>query len=437
MESEYSIKLRLEKLPRSKLFVSSCTLCLLFTLSTLLSFLVAPEMMKDLSVSIYKCSEKNHRDCYTTNDVHEVWEAMIPSVSRLGQFLYMAATPHSSKSIEFNLTMDIEVLHESQILQKRSLEKLITCGRSSCNSVKIFYMPYLEYNSYSVVIKHKTPILSDYVEIELRHVNEAFTKYQIISKYTFFVMAIASFVQFLVFTTRVPRSLWSFECKLLFPLGVSVIIFNEPLLLVTIYLMSPFWSAFSVFSNTQFLAVLLLFWFYELHHYRDSKFNLIWIIIESAIVGLLFLLSFTVYLYLHEEHRNNPTYDWQSDLNKTYKEVFIGIIVICSVLIFWIFILGVLSIAHIKRLSKREKVIKVLSLLMIVFTFVGVFIGGFQPLPRTGSIFLIFLSGFNFYVLALLYLYSPTQESILEYQQEKSIEYSLIKFHQEDSIELT
>jgi len=180
-----------------------------------------------------------------------------------------------------------------------------------------------------------------------------------------------------------------------------------------------------------------MFWFYQLHHYRDSKFNIVLILVESAIVAILFVLSFSVYLYLHEEHRNNPTYDWQNDLNKTYKEVFIGIIVICAVLILWIFILGLLSLAHIRRLTIREKVIKVLSLLMIVFTFVGVFIGGFQPLPRTGSIFLIFLSGFNFYVIALIYLYSPTQQSILEYQQEKNIEYSLIKFHEDDSIELT
>lgn len=437
MESEYSIKLRLEKLSRSKLFVSSCILCFLFILSTIISLLAAPQLMKDLSVNIYKCDKINHRDCYTTSEINEIWEAIIPNVNRLGQFLYMSVTPHSIKSIEFNLTMDIEVLHDSQVLQRRSLIKQIVCSRNSCNSVKIFYMPYLEYDSYSVIIKHKSPILSDNIEIDLRHVNENFTKYQIIIKYTFFVLAMIGYLQFIALSSRIPKNLRSFECKSLYPLGLSLILFNEPQLIVTIYLMSPLWSAISVFSNTQFLAVLLLFWFFQLHHYRDSKFNLYFIIVESIVVAVLFILSFCIYLYMHEEHRNNPTFDWQYDLNTTYKNIFITIIAICVLLFLWIFVLAILSIAQIKRLSMRERVVKVLSLAMILFTFAAVFIGGFQPLPRTGNLFLIILSAFNFYVLALLYLYSPTKTSILEYRTEKNIEYSLIKSHEEDSIELT
>ena len=437
MESEFSIKLRLEKLSRSQLFVWSCLFILVFTISTILSSFIAPSIMSDISVSVFKCSATNHRDCYSTTEVHEVWQAIIPKTSRLSQFLYMSVTPRSKKSIDFNLTMEIEVLHDNQILQKRTKHKHVYCHKGTCDSIQIFYIPYVEYKSYTVTIKHKSPILSDSVKIDLLHVSEEFSKYQIIIKYTYFTISVFSFIQYLLLSLKIPHHLWGFESKILLPLGVSLVIFNEPLLLATIYYMSPLWSAVSVFSNSQFLAILLFFWFFQLHHFRDSKFNKVFIIIETLAIATLFCLSFYVYLYLHQELRNNPAYDWQNDLSERYKEVFIGIITICSILLAWIVALAVSAAAQIRKLSYRERIIKVLSLVMLGFTFCGVFIGAFQPLPRNSSFFLVYLSGFNLYVISLQFLYSPTRQSLLEYETEKNIEYSLIKSHEEDFIEMT
>jgi hypothetical protein len=393
--------------------------------------------MREISVSIFKCSSTQHKDCYSTAEVHEVWQALIPSTSRLNQFLYMSVTPHSKKNLDFNLTMEIEVMHENQVLQKRKKHKHVYCHQGTCDSVPIFYIPYIEYKSYSVTIKHKSPILSDNVEIDLLHVSESFTKYQVIIKYIYFALSTFSFIQFLILSWKIPKNLWSFEAKLLVPLSISLIIFNEPLLLATIYFMSPFWSALSVFSNTQFLAVLLFFWFFQLHHFREGQFKVVFIVVESIAISILFMLSFLVYLYLHQELRNNPTYDWQNDLNDRYKEVFIGIIVVCAVIATWMIVLAVMAAAQIRKLSYRERILKVLSLVMIGFAFCGVFIGAFQPIPRNSTFFLVFLTGFNLYVVNLQFLYSPTRGSLLEYQTEKNIEYSLIKSHEEDFIEMT
>src|SRR5574343_1583569 len=131
MESEFSIKLRLEKLSRSQLFVWSCLFVLIFLTSTILSSLIAPSIMSDISVSVFKCSATNHRDCYSTTEVHEVWQAIIPSTSRLSQFLYMSVTPKSKKSIDFNMTMEIEVLHGNQIIQKVSKHKHVFCHKGT------------------------------------------------------------------------------------------------------------------------------------------------------------------------------------------------------------------------------------------------------------------------------------------------------------------
>ena len=81
---------------------------------------------------------------------------------------------------------------------------------------------------------------------------------------------------------------------------------------------------------------------------------------------------------------------------------------------------------------------KEFDILMIGFGFVGIAIGAFQPIPKYSSLLLIFESGFNLYVILLQLLFSPTSDSIVEYQKEKEIEYILVKSLEDDSeIELS
>lgn len=437
MDSKLSIKLQLDRLSRPQILIGSGLFVFLFTISTILSDFIAPSIIRDISVSVYKCSATNHKDCYLVTEVHEVWEASIPSTSRLSQFLYMSVTPKSKKSIEFDLNMDIEVLHGDKVVQKRKKHKQVSCHKGTCDSVQIFYMPYVEFKSYTVRIKHKSPILSDSIDIDLLQISEEFSKYQIVIKYIYFSISVVIFIQFLKQTLKIPFHLWTFESKTLIPLGISLIIFNEPLILATIYFMNPFWSSVSVFCNSQFMAVLLFTWFVQLHHYHDSKYKKVFIIAEILTITILFSLTFYFNLYLHKELRNNLKYDWKSDLNETYKNVFIGIIVI-SLILFASIIILVVSVANqIRKLSFREKMIKILTLFMVGFTFCGVFIGAFQPLPRNSSFLLVFLSGFNLYVVALQFLYSPTRQSLHECRTEKNFDYSCDKTNESELIEMT
>jgi hypothetical protein len=422
MDSEFSIKLRLEKSSKSHLFLIFAFAVGLFFLSVLVAVFVAPEIIKKHDVTISKCSEAVNDHCYSDKDTHEVWEGRIPT-----------ATPHSAKDLSFNMTMEVLVLSKQEIVSEANKSTVISCISGTCNTVVIFYLPYLKYDEYYVVIKHKSRILSDSVEIELSYIDSSFTKYQLATKYVFFALSTIFFVNFLIYSLKVPSAIRSFESKLLLPLAVSLVFFNEPLLWATIAFMSPFWSAVSVFCNTQFLAMLLLFWLVDLQHYRQSAHSSALLLVGSLLVAALFGLVFAGYLYAHERLRYNPSYDWNHDLNHTYKEVFIGIICIAAALAVWIGLLSLRAVTGIKKLGARERSIKMINVMAICFAFVGIGIGAFQPIPANSRLMLIFEAGFNIYVMLLQVLYSPTKSSLLEYHFDKNIEYNLIKSHESES----
>ena len=437
MDTEYSVKLRLEKLSKSKLFLTVSGFLFVFVACVLIALLLTPSIIKSHTVNIYKCDKDKNINCYL-NTTHEVWEGKIPNVSRLNQLLYMTATPVSANDLEFNMTMEILVMHKLVIIADNIKKGSISCKKGVCNTIVIFYLPYLEYNDYEVIIRHKSRILADSVEINLSYIESVYSLYPLFTKYGFFGLSVVAFIQFLVFSLKIPFSLWSFEAKLLLGLGGSLIVFNEPLLFVTIFFMNPLWSAVSVFCNTQFLAFILIFWLLDLQHYRKSVYNICYIIIGVLLVSILFGLVFTGYLYIHEKLRYDPTYDWQHDLDNEYKEIFFGILLSALVIICWILFLSCRALSQINQLSNRERMMKEFDILMIGFGFVGIAIGAFQPIPKYSSLLLIFESGVNLYVILLQLLFSPTSDSIVEYQKEKEIEYILVKSLEDDSeIELS
>lgn len=432
MDNEYSIKLRMEKISRSRLFMMNCFFFLAFIVCIVLGCTIAPPIINSNEVLIHKCDKVHNDHCYSNITTHEVWQGKIPHVNHLNQILYMTATPTSSTPMHFNMSMQILVLHKDKVLVNNERNSSIVCTETKCNTLAIFYLPYLDYKEYDVIIKHRARVMSDGVEISLSYVNSMYTKYQLITKYCFFILSLVSFVQYLVFSLKVPLKMWSFEAKALLPLGASLIIFNEPLLFAAIYFMSPLWSSISVFCNTQFLAGLLIFWLVDLQHYRKFSYNIFFLIFGIILVAILFVLIFNGYLYVHEKFRFDPTYDWQHDLNHKYYEIFMGIIILAGVLLLWILFLCCRALRQIYLLSAREVVMKKFNILVILFCFLGIGIGAFQPIPQNSSLLLIFVSGMNFYVILLQFMYSPTSSSILEYVNDKNVEYSLVKSHEND-----
>ena len=199
-----------------------------------------------------------------------------------------------------------------------------------------------------------------------------------------------------------------------------MVIFNEPLLVLVIFLMNPVWSAISVFSNAQFIMAMLIFWSLDLYYYRKSRINACFLIVEIIAIIVLFVLIFNAYLYVHQQLRYDPTYEWQTDLNTKYKEIFISIILVVSLIMMWIVYLAGKALSQIIKLGNREKMMKILNSIMVALGFFGLIVGAFQPIPEYSSLLLIFVSAFNFYIVLLQIMYSPTSSSLTDYFREKS-----------------
>ena len=436
MDTEFSVKLRMEQLPKSKLTVFLFVFFLVFLVCAMIAFVLSPPIIKSHAMDIYKCDSVVTEMCYSNTTTHEVWSGVIPGAGRLNQLLYMTATPYAKDDIEFNMTMEILVTHQSKILADNLKQKLITCKSGKCNTIVIFYLPYLEFSEYRVIIRHKSRILSDMVEINVSFIDALYSKYQLGTKYGFFGLSVIGLAQFVVYSCKIPLSMWSFEAKMVLLIGPSLIVFNEPLLWASIYLMNPFWSAISVFCNAQFIAVLLVFWILGLQQYRSTRYIVCYLVFEILLISLLFVLIFTAYLYVHDKLRFDPTYDWQHDLSYKYKEIFVGILVVALVIMAWILYLALRALKNVRKATARKRYMMILNVIFIGFGFIGIALGAFQPIPKYSSLLLIFESGFNLYVILLEVMYSPTQNSILDYQRDKKIEYTLMKFQSEDSVEL-
>ena len=119
----------------------------------------------------------------------------------------MTATPVSANDLEFNMTMEILVMHKLVIIADNIKKGSISCKKGVCNTIVIFYLPYLEYNDYEVIIRHKSRILADSVEINLSYIESVYSLYQLFTKYGFFGLSVVAFIQFLVFSLKIPFSL--------------------------------------------------------------------------------------------------------------------------------------------------------------------------------------------------------------------------------------
>ena len=72
MDTEYSVKLRMEKFSKSKNFLTLCGFFSLFSVCVLVALLFTPGIIIKHSVDIYKCEKHEHEYCYSNKTIHEV-----------------------------------------------------------------------------------------------------------------------------------------------------------------------------------------------------------------------------------------------------------------------------------------------------------------------------------------------------------------------------
>ncbi|CAG9317725.1 unnamed protein product [Blepharisma stoltei] len=442
MEPEDFIKLRLEYLSKKKLILHiSLFLCVF--LGCAIASTSTPQMIYYSSVIVDDCEPGNNDpNCFNYTGNVQTWSGVISGVSTYNQVLFLTATPETKENVEFDL--DLRVILKGKnwkksaqypVIDSRSV-KTIDCLQGECNSLMIFYEPYLNYKIYNVSIEVYSPIAAEDIKFDLGYISPKFTRFQLMIKSWFLAFSLSSLVYFLLQTSKIPSYLWNFDAKMVAILGLSLVLFNEPLLLFSIDYPHHIWSFISVFCATQFVGCLLYFWMAEFQSYKQFKNQWIYFIAEAILVGAFFILLFIVYCYVHLQLKYDPSYDWQNDFKTSYRNAFIAAIAFLSIIGIWILYLCIRAIPAIRKFTARKRFIIKLNFCMMVISFFGVGIGAFQSIPRNGELMLVYVAALNLYVVLLEWLYTPERRSIEEFNKTQEYDYAQLS-HPKREIEMT
>ena len=74
-----------------------------------------------------------------------------------------------------------------------------------------------------------------------------YTNFLITLRYTFFAISILGLIFYSLFFCNIPKNLRTFEHKYIMVLSVSLVVFNDPFYLITIYKAGPAMAFFSSF----------------------------------------------------------------------------------------------------------------------------------------------------------------------------------------------
>jgi Wnt-binding factor required for Wnt secretion len=423
---EFTLKLHLESSSKSKISVISGINLIFFFICLIVALTIAPTIVDHSSVTFESCRIRSNVPCFADRQFDGFNVTF--NVKKFNQLIYFDLGLGSTETIAINLNFNYTLYGvsdgQSEKINTANITTSVNCKSNNCNNIMIFYLPYVFYDHYYIIIIFNDDIPADSMTYTMYYINKEFTKFELGVKYFFLTLSIISYAYFLFNVLRIPFRFWSFETKLVGCMGISLIIFNEPLLVVTLNQLNEGWSGLSVFSNVQFVGCLILFWMYSLQHYSNFKCKTTIFFIEVILVSTLFGLLIAVYLYATVNFRYNPNYYWENDFSSSAKSAFIVGIVLLVGFAAWILILSVLSVVHYTGSSFRAKIFRFTNFIVMSISFVAIGIGAFQPVPRAASMILIFGAFFNFYFMLLQWIFTPAYSSYCNYLDERKSDMS-------------
>ena len=420
-EEENPIKVRLEYWRRNQLVAVMSIAIVSFVLCLIIAGVFAPEILKNKTALLIRCPPGLAQNCISSSD-EQVFTYTLVNFNKLNQLLYFEMLPQSDITINTTLNTNFTLTgsNDGTVSVILNTTKNITfeCAGGSCDSHRIFYLPYIYYDTYTLNYEVNNLIPVDQITFTLTYINKEFTIFTLILKSVFLFLSIISQSIFFCRLRKIPFRFWSFHTRIILLMGISLIVFNEPLLGATIAFLDPGWSGLSVFCNVQFMACLILYWLYTLQHFL--KINPICkvalAVIEFAFMMMLLGLTIAFYLYVTLNYRYNPMFDWRTSSQLTDREILVAIICLLVVFALWILVLTVWGCFTCRGEPIRERVFRVLNTAMMIITFFAAGSGAFQPVPRTAIMLLVAVAVFNIYFMLMMCLYTPSYASLCAYR---------------------
>ena len=448
------VKLRLDVLPKSRLFLTYLAAFSAFALCFGLAFL-APRMFDNHEGAVYQCEKMpDYRpdECFA-GDAKEnyipLWIGRMQNVTPFNQFFVITADVYrsldlastSTLSVSFELVLEVSLRavfsedSSTELIKGKSMTYTIHCDASTaiCESLYLGYEPYLDYSTYDVMIKFDNWLMVEkWVEeitVKVRSVSQQFSRYQLAVKYSFFGLSVLSAVCYLWQVLRMKVGAWSVETKGLVLLSVSLVLFNDPVFLATLIKPHVSFTVVSVVSVMQFVVLLAYFWAnvmlnaQQTSHWKWLRRGLS-LYLFVPFTQALFLLLTALYVYSAVQMKNDPSYRFE-EFSPLFFYLAVFTIVMIAGYVLFLVLLTWRAIPELKKQTKRHKFLFSINLSMAAFTIACVCAGFFQRLPSIGAFVLIVISAYNIYIILLQVLYVPSEQGLLEFQRELELSNSV------------
>lgn len=336
------------------------------------------------------------------------WESTVNNLKLDNQFIFLIGKPESGEAVDTDARITVILIGDGSVLSEYTVNYDISCVEEGCKSLLFLYEPYIEYSEYTVRIELLDDIGVENMQMSFGYVNEKFTLFEIIVKYSFLFGSVICLFSIIGGLKYSAGYLSSFEGNMIFMTSLSLILFNDPLFLVSVYHPSELPSGVSVFCVTQFPVFICFLWLSFLQN--DLKFPCykLFIAIEFLAIIITYGLVFSVYLHIHEKLRYTPSYDWTTDFSEAYESIHLPLILLSSV--FWVILFAFVAVAMFKcdHFSIRKRLITLFNLIVILLGSIGLGIGGIQLFLCSELWMIGYIAGFNSYVYLLTYLYKPS-----------------------------
>jgi hypothetical protein len=323
-------------------------------------------------------------------------------------------------------------------------------GEPRCSPLSILSAPSVDYAQYRVHSKMdeaSVRALDEFVTegvFQFKYINAAFTIFQLVIKYIFFLITLVMFAwyfrQFRHVTgdssgSRMFDSRLLPEQRLITVLFVALLLFNDPLFAVTVIVGGWVLPLVSLLLQSLFLLLCLYFVLVALDvlfgpedtdHASSSPRCLF--VTHAVVVGLLWVMAITPAIYAHVTQVADPTFNVASDFSGyvAMRAVAISIALACFLWLLYLLVRRcdeqwrALAAGSNRAASRRFFFVSACSLVMLISLAVCAVMWGLDvpPLPLAGltadyatvTYWLTFTILCNMYVFALAWAYAPLPE---------------------------
>eukprot|EP00357_Protocruzia_adherens_P006936 CAMPEP_0114991622 /NCGR_PEP_ID=MMETSP0216-20121206/11479_1 /TAXON_ID=223996 /ORGANISM="Protocruzia adherens, Strain Boccale" /LENGTH=514 /DNA_ID=CAMNT_0002354979 /DNA_START=167 /DNA_END=1711 /DNA_ORIENTATION=+ len=354
-------------------------------------------------------------------DVDKLQMYLLLEVAPLNK-LYKSGTKQTESN--FNMEFVVSLWTETGGSVYKRIEGDVTHKRKvhcsmedlECDSVELIHLRELEYQNYYLQIE-----LANWKEFidqignlkyTLSGLNSKFTKMYIISSTVFLVATAILLVEFLIcLWSRLHRTFWITEQKLLVLILLTQLLYNNPVIFIQAYHPNGFLTFLVVLGDTVFLSTLLLFWLSAFErmatdpNYESKKSTLG--IAKTAFTLFTMLIFLVVYSYVIFKTVEQPGYNVEQESPTFF--LICEILLILFTIIYFIWLLKLITTAapNVRRKGSRHKVGFAAHIIVMVSVVVGILSYSFRDTLNEPMVKLFFMIIFVFYSLILCTNYRP------------------------------